>query len=158
MRQLNFYGFHKVESKAGYAFHHEFFRKNSPELLKRIQRKKSVPRKTLTSTSEQSMAVPLGSASSSGCESVMPSSPSSTSSVKSGTDIDSPALLIDGSGRSSCQSSSSLYLCLLDEISKLRQQSSETQATIVELKKVLMASHARENCLFFSFIIRKQSL
>ena len=45
VRQLNIYGFHKVESKRGYAFQHEFFKVGAPHLLKNIQRRKSVHKK-----------------------------------------------------------------------------------------------------------------
>lgn len=40
IRQLNIYGFHKLESKEGLCFKHEFFRRGHPELLDRIKRRK----------------------------------------------------------------------------------------------------------------------
>lgn len=41
VRQLNNYGFHKVESKEGEIFSHKYFRYDKPELLRLIQRRKS---------------------------------------------------------------------------------------------------------------------
>eukprot|EP00727_Mastigamoeba_balamuthi_P010811 m51a1_g6352 putative heat shock transcription (433) ;mRNA; f:83521-85379 len=42
VRQLNIYGFHKIESdKGGFAFRHEFFRKDAPQLLKKIVRRRA---------------------------------------------------------------------------------------------------------------------
>jgi len=40
VRQLNIYGFRKIESKEGYVFQQENFRYGAPELLKNIQRRK----------------------------------------------------------------------------------------------------------------------
>jgi len=45
VRQLNIYGFHKIDSSEGYCFQHANFRINCPHLLKNIQRKKSSHRK-----------------------------------------------------------------------------------------------------------------
>ena len=42
VRQLNIYGFHKIESTEGYCFQHEYFRYDSPHLLRHIQRKRGV--------------------------------------------------------------------------------------------------------------------
>lgn len=49
VRQLNMYGFHKVTSDASLPdnelqFYHEFFQRDSPELLEKIKRKVAVPR------------------------------------------------------------------------------------------------------------------
>ncbi|KAL7720079.1 Heat shock transcription factor [Entamoeba marina] len=41
VRQLNIYGFHKLESKNGTCFKHENFIKNRPDLLENIKRKKN---------------------------------------------------------------------------------------------------------------------
>ena len=38
VRQLNIYGFRKLESKEGYVFQQENFRADAPELLRNIQR------------------------------------------------------------------------------------------------------------------------
>jgi len=40
IRQLNIYGFRKIDSKSGYVFQQENFRADQPELLKNIQRRK----------------------------------------------------------------------------------------------------------------------
>ena len=45
VRQLNIYGFHKIESSEGFCFQHPNFRINSPHLLRNIQRRKSSHRK-----------------------------------------------------------------------------------------------------------------
>lgn len=42
VRQLNNYGFHKVESKEGEVFSHKYFRPNRPDLLRYIQRHKQI--------------------------------------------------------------------------------------------------------------------
>ena len=41
VRQLNIYGFHKIESKIGICFKHEEFIKDQPDLLSNIKRKKN---------------------------------------------------------------------------------------------------------------------
>ena len=41
VRQLNIYGFHKLDAKDGLCFKHEFFQKDHPELLEKIKRKKN---------------------------------------------------------------------------------------------------------------------
>lgn len=41
VRQLNIYGFRKIDSKSGAAFTNEYFIKNAPQLLPHLQRKKS---------------------------------------------------------------------------------------------------------------------
>eukprot|EP00727_Mastigamoeba_balamuthi_P011304 m51a1_g6797 putative heat shock transcription (379) ;mRNA; r:209137-210591 len=42
VRQLNIYGFHKIESeRGGFAFRHEFFRKGAPKLLRKIVRRRA---------------------------------------------------------------------------------------------------------------------
>ena len=38
VRQLNIYGFHKVDHPNGQCFHHPFFKENHPELLSKIHR------------------------------------------------------------------------------------------------------------------------
>ena len=42
VRQLNNYGFHKVESKEGEVFSHKYFRPDRPDLLRHIQRHKQI--------------------------------------------------------------------------------------------------------------------
>ncbi|EKE39636.1 hypothetical protein ENUP19_0126G0032 [Entamoeba nuttalli] len=41
VRQLNIYGFHKLEYKTGICFKHEFFIRDAPEFLDKIKRKKN---------------------------------------------------------------------------------------------------------------------
>ncbi|EDR28981.1 heat stress transcription factor C-1, putative [Entamoeba dispar SAW760] len=41
VRQLNIYGFHKLEYKTGICFKHEFFVRDAPEFLDKIKRKKN---------------------------------------------------------------------------------------------------------------------
>ncbi|BFU20237.1 heat shock transcription factor, putative [Entamoeba histolytica HM-1:IMSS-B] len=41
VRQLNIYGFHKLDCKEGLCFKHEFFQRAHPELLEKIKRKKN---------------------------------------------------------------------------------------------------------------------
>eukprot|EP00727_Mastigamoeba_balamuthi_P006870 m51a1_g2803 putative heat shock transcription (219) ;mRNA; f:96310-97330 len=45
VRQLNIYGFHKIESRTGYCFFHDQFRAGAPQLLRNIQRRKPVHRR-----------------------------------------------------------------------------------------------------------------
>ena len=162
VRQLNTYGFHKVDSKLGFTFRHEFFRENAPALLKRIQRRKSVHKKTPVVTDPLVLAAVVSASSAgSGCESFATSSPSSAASVndvKCGASPVTAVIGCEGASLSpdvlqsmmsaSPQNNSQLYMCLHDEIAKLRQQNSETQNTIIQLKEMLIASRAREDSLF----------
>ena len=55
VRQLNIYGFHKMDSKDGLCFKHEFFQKDAPELLEKIKRKKN-KKTTIQSQTNQSVS------------------------------------------------------------------------------------------------------
>lgn len=50
VRQLNIYGFHKVDHPLGQCFHHPNFRENHPELLAKIHRQQ--PKKTEAENAE----------------------------------------------------------------------------------------------------------
>ncbi|ELP92468.1 heat stress transcription factor B-2A, putative [Entamoeba invadens IP1] len=53
VRQLNIYGFHKLESKDGVCFKHEFFQKDHPDYLQKIKRKKTKKNKSLSPHCQQ---------------------------------------------------------------------------------------------------------
>ena len=60
VRQLNIYGFHKLDCKDGLIFKHEFFQKDCPEMLEKIKRKKNKKSTSLTQPTlgEQSKGIP----------------------------------------------------------------------------------------------------
>ncbi|ELP92754.1 heat stress transcription factor A-6B, putative [Entamoeba invadens IP1] len=55
VRQLNIYGFHKVDNKEGLCFKHEFFQRDHPELLQKIKRKKN--KKDILSPQQQAKEI-----------------------------------------------------------------------------------------------------
>ncbi|KAL7722668.1 Heat stress transcription factor C-1 [Entamoeba marina] len=52
VRQLNIYGFRKLETQSGFCFRHESFIADRPELLPNIQRKKPTPHRKKQSTDD----------------------------------------------------------------------------------------------------------
>ncbi|KAL7722224.1 Heat stress transcription factor C-1 [Entamoeba marina] len=53
VRQLNIYGFHKLDSKDGICFKHDFFTREKPFLLERIKRKKNRKTQSINTTDSE---------------------------------------------------------------------------------------------------------
>ncbi|KAH3757452.1 heat shock transcription factor A4a [Pelomyxa schiedti] len=130
VRQLNIYGFHKVESREGYAFMHDYFRFDTPHLLKHIQRRKPVHKKP-----------PNNVGSASGSLLCLVNNQGVTGPLMNTQIPPNPPASIDQ------DSSTALYKCLLTEIAKLQKQNGDTQMTIQQLKEVLLQSKSREEQL-----------
>lgn len=139
VRQLNLYGFHKIDSRSGFAFQHKMFREDAPELLPGIQRRKA-PSKKQPSQPQQTFYQP---------EAVYPV-PRDRVGVPQPREQEQVVqdMLASAQQRVLAPTANpQLYACLQEEIEKLQKQNTDTQETIKQLKDVLFQNQARENRL-----------
>lgn len=127
VRQLNIYGFRKVESRDGVAFVHPCFRADSPNLLKHIQRRKpGSGKKALSALAAQQ------------CYSSLPSASVPQSFMQPVPQSSSPVPLVSSESSEPPTDNASLYKLLIAEIGRLQQQNGDTQNTIRQLKEVIL--------------------
>jgi hypothetical protein len=174
VRQLNIYGFHKIESSEGYAFQHEYFRVDSPHLLRHIQRKKTSHRKSghasaqATPASAQQQPPPATPQT----QAYAPPRPATMATAASPHQLKSavvkmePLPQLETGGMTplpdefACEDPSriamppgfaaespEIYRALVGEITKLQRQNGDTQQTIRQLREILLQSRSREEYL-----------
>ena len=147
VRQLNLYGFHKIDSRCGFVFQHKLFREDAPELLPGIQRRKAQTKKQqqqqTSSQPEAVQAVPQDRTSAAPQQQEQPAQQPPREQEQAVREV-----LASVQQRALAPTTNpQLYACLRDEIAKLQKQNTDTQETILQLKSVLLQSRAREERL-----------